>query len=236
MASANEIIEKARGEGRTVLTEMESKELLKGLGIPTTEMRLAVSEQEAVAVERGDRVPVRAQGVLPGHQPQERRRRGQGGPQGRRRGRGRRLRGHHGLVPGRVPRRRHRRRDGAEHGEAGRGGHRGHGHRPAVRPGAHVRPGRGVGGTAQGRQLQDRPAHQTRRGQPPSATSRAARLLEGFRGSDPVDKGALEDILLRVSEFVAKTPEVAEMDLNPIFAYADGAVAVDARVILGGVN
>ena len=62
---------------------------------------------------------------------------------------------------------------------------------------------------------------------------RAARLLEGFRGSDPVDKSALEDILLRVSEFVAETPEVAEMDLNPIFAYPDGAIAVDARVILG---
>ena len=62
---------------------------------------------------------------------------------------------------------------------------------------------------------------------------RAARLLEGFRGSEPVDKAALEDILLRVSEFVAATPEVREMDLNPIFAYPDGAVAVDARVILG---
>ena len=62
---------------------------------------------------------------------------------------------------------------------------------------------------------------------------RAARLLEGFRGSEPVDKAALEDILLRVSEFVTATPEVREMDLNPIFAYPDGAVAVDARVILG---
>ena len=48
-----------------------------------------------------------------------------------------------------------------------------------------------------------------------------------------MDKAALEDILLRVSEFVAATPEVREMDLNPIFAYPDGAVAVDARVILG---
>jgi acyl-CoA synthetase (NDP forming) len=65
------------------------------------------------------------------------------------------------------------------------------------------------------------------------AEIRAARLLEGFRGSAPVDKAALEDILLRVSDFVAKTPEVREMDLNPVFAYRDGAVAVDARVILG---
>jgi acetyl-CoA synthetase (ADP-forming) len=62
---------------------------------------------------------------------------------------------------------------------------------------------------------------------------RAARLLDGFRGSEPVDTSALEDILMRVSEFVAKTPRVKEMDLNPIFAYPDGAIAVDARVILG---
>ena len=62
---------------------------------------------------------------------------------------------------------------------------------------------------------------------------RAARLLEGYRGSDPVDTAALEDILLRVSEFVTSTPAVKEMDLNPVFAYADGATVVDARIILG---
>ena len=62
---------------------------------------------------------------------------------------------------------------------------------------------------------------------------RAARLLDGFRGSEPVDTSALEDILLRVSEFVSTTPAVKEMDLNPIFAYPEGAIAVDARVILG---
>ncbi len=48
-----------------------------------------------------------------------------------------------------------------------------------------------------------------------------------------MDTSALEDILLRVSAFAIDTPEVKEMDLNPIFAYPDGAIAVDARVILG---
>jgi acyl-CoA synthetase (NDP forming) len=57
-------------------------------------------------------------------------------------------------------------------------------------------------------------------------------LLQGYRGSEPVDIGNLENILLKVSEFVEKTPEIKELDLNPIFAYNDGAVAVDARVIL----
>jgi acetate---CoA ligase (ADP-forming) subunit beta len=57
-------------------------------------------------------------------------------------------------------------------------------------------------------------------------------LLQGYRGSEPVDIENLENILLKVSDFVEKTPEVKELDLNPIFAYKDGAVAVDARVIL----
>ena len=38
--------------------------------------------------------------------------------------------------------------------------------------------------------------------------------------------------LVKVSDFVDKNPEIKELDLNPIFAYKDGAVAVDARVIL----
>jgi acyl-CoA synthetase (NDP forming) len=57
-------------------------------------------------------------------------------------------------------------------------------------------------------------------------------LLNGYRGSEPVDIVNLENLLLKVSEFVEKTPEIKELDLNPIFAYQDGAVAVDARVIL----
>jgi len=61
-------------------------------------------------------------------------------------------------------------------------------------------------------------------------------LLTGYRGSDPVDKKKLEDIILKVSNFVNKHPEVKEMDLNPIYAYKDGAIAVDARIILNSTS
>jgi acyl-CoA synthetase (NDP forming) len=57
-------------------------------------------------------------------------------------------------------------------------------------------------------------------------------LLEGYRGSEPVDIANLEDMILKVSDFVEKHPDIKELDLNPIFAYKDGAVAVDARVVL----
>jgi len=57
-------------------------------------------------------------------------------------------------------------------------------------------------------------------------------LLEGYRGQEPADVPFLEGLVVKVSDFVDKNPEIKELDLNPIFAYKDGAVAVDARVIL----
>ena len=57
-------------------------------------------------------------------------------------------------------------------------------------------------------------------------------LLEGYRGSDPADLGQLQALLLKVSSFIEQHPEVAELDLNPVFAYKDGAIAVDARIVL----
>jgi acyl-CoA synthetase (NDP forming) len=59
-------------------------------------------------------------------------------------------------------------------------------------------------------------------------------ILEGFRGMEPVEVSILEEILLKISRFVDDHPEIKELDLNPIFAYREGAVAVDARVILEG--
>ena len=57
-------------------------------------------------------------------------------------------------------------------------------------------------------------------------------LLEGYRGQEPVDVANLENLILKVSDFVEKNPDIKELDLNPVFAYKDGAVAVDARVVL----
>jgi len=57
-------------------------------------------------------------------------------------------------------------------------------------------------------------------------------ILEGYRGQDPANIEVLEETLLKVSDFVENRPEIKELDINPIFAYRDGALAVDARVIL----
>ena len=57
-------------------------------------------------------------------------------------------------------------------------------------------------------------------------------ILEGYRGQKPASIPALEKLIVKVSQFVDKNPHIKELDLNPIFAYPDKAVAVDARIIL----
>jgi acyl-CoA synthetase (NDP forming) len=57
-------------------------------------------------------------------------------------------------------------------------------------------------------------------------------VLQGYRGQEPADLEALEQLLLKLSAFIEAHPELAELDLNPVFAYAKGAVAVDARIVL----
>jgi acyl-CoA synthetase (NDP forming) len=56
------------------------------------------------------------------------------------------------------------------------------------------------------------------------------KLLEGYRGQESANISDLEEMLLKLSEFVDKTPEIKEIDFNPVFAYQDGAVIVDARI------
>lgn len=57
-------------------------------------------------------------------------------------------------------------------------------------------------------------------------------LLTGYRGREPVDLAKLEEMLLRLSDLAENYPQIKELDINPVFAYRDGAVAVDARIRL----
>ncbi|MFD7502264.1 acetate--CoA ligase family protein [Streptomyces sp. NPDC059850] len=62
---------------------------------------------------------------------------------------------------------------------------------------------------------------------------RAAEVLRGVRGGEPVDRDALADLIVRVSDLVTDFPEVAEVDLNPVFAAGSGVLAADVRLLLG---
>jgi len=60
-------------------------------------------------------------------------------------------------------------------------------------------------------------------------------LLKGFRGSEPADTNYLEEMILKVAQLVEQKPQIKELDLNPVFAYRDGAIAVDARIIVADI-
>ncbi len=58
------------------------------------------------------------------------------------------------------------------------------------------------------------------------------KLLTGYRGLKPVNLDVIADIIVKVGDLAVKYDVIKEIDLNPIFAYEDRAVAVDARIIL----
>jgi hypothetical protein len=69
------------------------------------------------------------------------------------------------------------------------------------------------------------------------AELRGAALLDGVRGRPPIDRAALADLLLTVAGEGGLALQTAngeileELDLNPVFAYPDGAVVADARIV-----
>ena len=60
----------------------------------------------------------------------------------------------------------------------------------------------------------------------------AHEMLDGPRGTKPVDKEAIASIITRLSDLVEDFPQFAEVDLNPVLAGPDGATAVDFRIIV----
>ncbi len=78
-------------------------------------------------------------------------------------------------------------------------------------------------------------------GLPPLNSTLARRLMEqtkiysalhGVRGQRPVDLAALENVLVRFSALVAGQPRIREIDINPLLASADQLIALDARIVL----
>ena len=67
---------------------------------------------------------------------------------------------------------------------------------------------------------------------------RGARRLGGTRGRPAVDRGAVVDLLLRLSRLLEEVPAIRELDLNPVVAgpAGVGVVVVDARVRVGSVE
>ena len=61
---------------------------------------------------------------------------------------------------------------------------------------------------------------------------RGFKILQGYRGTEPVDIKALVKIIVGASKLMTENEEVSQLDLNPVIAKRQGAKAVDARIIL----
>lgn len=64
------------------------------------------------------------------------------------------------------------------------------------------------------------------------AETKAHTLLRGYRGEKPADMDALINMIGRVARLVTDFPQIAEMDINPVFAYPDGACALDIKITI----
>jgi acetyltransferase len=60
--------------------------------------------------------------------------------------------------------------------------------------------------------------------------TRVAKLLAGYRDHPPARLDAICDVLIALSQMLADMPELAELDINPLWADHDGVIALDARV------
>ena len=78
---------------------------------------------------------------------------------------------------------------------------------------------------------------------PPLTTTLAQRLMErtriykalaGVRGRRSVDLAALQGVLVRFSQLVVEQPRIREIDINPLLAFPEGILALDARAVLYG--
>lgn len=76
---------------------------------------------------------------------------------------------------------------------------------------------------------------------PPLNTTLARRMMEqtriytalkGVRGRQPVDLAALEQLLVRFSQLVVEQPWIKEIDINPLLVSSERIIALDARIVL----
>jgi acyl-CoA synthetase (NDP forming) len=225
-----QVIDKARSEGRTVLTEVESKEFLKAAGISIVDTRLAKSREEAISISRKFGFPV----VLKIASPDIVHKSDAGGVKLGLKTAKQVGKAYDDIIQ--IIRQKHP--QARIHGVVVQ---------KMARPGVEVIIGMskdaqfgpvlmfGLGGILVEilKDVSFRIVPLSRRDAAEMLREiKGYPLLEGYRGGEAVDISYLEELLIKVSNFVEKNPEVMELDLNPIFAYSDGAVAVDARVIL----
>lgn len=225
------IIGAARAEGRTILTEFESKEVLAAYGIPTVLTRIAATEDEAVAAAREIGYPV----VLKLYSETITHKTDVGGVQLNLRDEAAVRRAYNDIATSVAE-------------KAGKEHFLGVTVQPMVRLegyeiilGSSIDPQFGpvllfgLGGQLV-EVFKDKAL-----ALPPLNTTLARRMMEqtliytalkGVRGRKPVDLAELERILVRFSQLVAEQRWIKEIDINPMLASPEQLIALDARVVI----
>ncbi len=63
-------------------------------------------------------------------------------------------------------------------------------------------------------------------------STRAAKILGQFHNMPPADRESIKEVLLCISEMVCELPWIQELDLNPLIVDENGAIAADARIVI----
>jgi acetyltransferase len=232
-AKAAELIEHVRATGRTILTEFESKELLKAYGIPVTETRIAHTADEAVKAADAIGYPV----VLKLHSETITHKTDVGGVQ-------------LNVQNADAVRTLYKQIEDSVREKAGEGHFLG----VTVQPMAKLEGYEVILGSSldpqfgpvllfgSGGQLVE-VYKDSALGLPPLNSTLARRMMEhtkvyealkGVRGRKSVDLAALEDLLVRFSQLVVEQPWIKEIDINPLLASPERLLALDARVVIHG--
>ncbi|MFH1169768.1 MAG: acetate--CoA ligase family protein [Chloroflexota bacterium] len=228
--ASNQIIDKARGEARTALTEIESKQLLREAGINVIDTRLAASREEAMAISRQLGFPA----VLKIASPDIVHKSDAGGVRLGLENPAQAGKAYDEIVQ--AVRQQHPRATllGVSVQAMARAGVEVIiGMSRDVQFGPVVMFGLGGVWVEILKDVSFRITPLARRDASEMIREiKGYPLLTGYRGQPPVALSKLEDMILKVSDFAESNPGVKELDLNPVFAYSDDAVAIDARVIL----
>ena len=230
---ASELIQHVRQTGRTILTEFESKELLKAYGIPVTETRIAHTAEEAVKAADEIGYPV----VLKLHSETITHKTDVGGVQ-------------LNVRNAEAVRTLYKQIEDSVREKAGEGHFLG----VTVQPMAKLEGYEVILGSSldpqfgpvllfgSGGQLVE-VYKDSALGLPPLNSTLARRMMEhtkvyealkGVRGRKAVDLAALEDLLVRFSHLVVEQPWIKEIDINPLLASPERLLALDARVVVHG--
>jgi len=224
------IMKRAREEGRTVLTEFESKSVLKRAGVPVVETKLAKNQKEAVSISQKIGFPV----VLKIVSPDVVHKTDAGGVKLGLENVSEVKKAYNDILTSvrkQIPR-------AIVHGISVQ---------KMVRPGIEV-----IIGTSQDPQfgpaimfglgglfvevLRDVTFRIVPVGRRDAIEmieeTKGYPLLKGYRGKEPVNLSVLVDMILKISDLVEKNQAIKELELNPVFAYKQGALAVDARILL----